>query len=55
MSKYLNDPREDVLRTDSGVGYYLEEDKREERKMAKIGASGALKCWIYATYLLTNI
>ena len=30
MSKYLNDPREDVLRTDSGVGYYLEEDKREE-------------------------
>ena len=32
MSKYLNDPREDVLRTDSGVGYYLEEDKREENE-----------------------
>ena len=32
MSEYLNDPREDVLRTDSGVGYYLEEDKREENE-----------------------
>lgn len=32
MSKYLYDPREDVLRTDSGVGYYLEEDKREENE-----------------------
>lgn len=32
MSKYLNDPREDVLRTETGVGYYLEEDKREEKE-----------------------
>lgn len=30
MTKYLNDPREETLRTNSGVGYYLEEDNREE-------------------------
>lgn len=30
MTKYLNDPREETLRTNTGVGYYLEEDNREE-------------------------
>lgn len=37
MTKYLNDPREETLRTESGVGYYLEEDNREE-KMYRWGA-----------------
>lgn len=31
MTKYLNDPREETLRTDSGLGYYLEEDNRDEQ------------------------
>lgn len=30
MSKYINDPRENVLRVENGIGYYLEEDNREE-------------------------
>jgi hypothetical protein len=37
MSQYLNDPREDVLRSEFGGGYYLEEDNREEM-MYKWGA-----------------
>lgn len=32
MPKFLNDPREETLRTESGAGYYLEQDNNEENE-----------------------